>query len=427
MNEQKIKGMLWGAIIGDALGTPFDGLSKAHIRSTFKSINNYTDAARALKGKQEIWRKPGLYSAASQLMILMSMFAVSNKRHQRSFSRFISGTPDNAQNEYGMFRHPTAMLRHLIRAEKITRSSSESAAFSSADASGTIVLIPLSLTAVNNEVQLKQLISFSVSFNKDIHSCSGNLFFITFLKRLLGENDPAALGDIIDVAIQTANSLLQELENLAPEIFGLGLNPDYLLSSVRDYINILTQINNIKDIDSAEKRIYTYVNTRIKTPATRATINHPMAIIPFSLYVNRFYSHNPSDTLFRAAESGGSASILCALTGALNGAMFGLESLPENLLEGLVNKKRITAVVESVLKEKIADELIEEFVTGEALLSAKEREEKNAKLKHVKIKVKRKKSRQEMEKELSGHVVESWTKFDSAKWRRKLDREQDKE
>jgi ADP-ribosylglycohydrolase len=428
MNEQKIKGMLWGAIIGDAIGTPFDGLSKAHIRSTFKSINDYTDAAPALKGKPGIWKKSGLYSALSQLMILMSMYTILNKRNDPAgFIQFISGTPASIQNEYGIFRHPTAMLRHLINAEKAARNSSESSAFSGADVSGTIVLIPLSLTAMSNESQLEQLLSFSGIINKDIHSNAGTLIFIMLLRRLLEENDLPASVDIIELAMQTAKSLLQKLENIMPEIFNLGMNPDYLLSSVRDYFNILTQIIDVKNIDSAEKNIYTYVNTRIKTQVTRATINHPMAIIPFSLYMNRFYSNSPSDKLFRVAEYGGAANILCALTGALNGAIFGLESLPVNLLESLVNKKRITAIVESVLKEKITNELIEDFITSEASLSAKEREEKNAKLKHIKIKVKKKKSRHEMEKELSSHVVESWTKFDSAKWRRKLDRNPDNE
>ncbi len=81
--------------------------------------------------------------------------------------------------------------------------------------------------------------------------------------------------------------------------------------------------------------------------------------------------------------------------------------------------------MDSVLKEKITEEIIQDFISGEASLSAKETEEKNAKLKHVKIKIKKKKSRHEMEKELSNHVVESWTKFDRAKWRKKLDRERE--
>ena len=47
-------------------------------------------------------------------------------------------------------------------------------------------------------------------------------------------------------------------------------------------------------------------------------------------------------------------------------------------------------------------------------------EEKNARLKHVKIKARKKKTRKERESELSSHVVESWTKIDKAKWRRKI-------
>jgi hypothetical protein len=425
MNEQKKKGVLLGAITGDAIGTPLDGISRAHLRSIFKSINDYTDAAPALKDKLENWRKPALYSAASQLMIFMAFFLILHKRPDPSgFLHYISGIPEGSGNEYGIFRHPTVMLRHIINSEKSALNTNGSTAFSIADASGAIVLIPLCLNN-DKENQLENLLSLSANYNKEIFSVAGNVIFGTLLINVLSENHTSYPIDLIDLAIKTANDLLRQLENLSPKIFGLGLNPDYLSSSVRDYLNILMKINNIKDIDSAEKNIYSYLNTRIKTPATRATINHPMAVIPFSIYLCRFYSHNPSDMLFRTAEFGGSASVLCAMTGALSGALYGYESLPQNLLDGLVNKKRITTVIESILKDKITDQLAEDFVKSEASLSAKEMEEKSAKLKHAKVKVEKKKSRNEMEKELSSHVVESWTKFDRAKWRRKLDHEPD--
>jgi hypothetical protein len=65
----------------------------------------------------------------------------------------------------------------------------------------------------------------------------------------------------------------------------------------------------------------------------------------------------------------------------------------------------------------------------EALVLLKEIQEKNAKLKHVKVKTKntKKKSRKDIERELSALVVESWTKLDKAKWRRKIDRDKDYE
>ncbi len=426
MNEQKKKGMLWGAITGDAIGTPLDGLSRAHIRSIFKNIIDYTDAAPALKDKLENWRKPGLYSAASQMMLLMAMLANLNKHIDPSgFRHFISGIPGGTRDVSGIFRHPTPVVRHLFNAEKTAQNKNGNVAFSVADANGAIILIPLCLKGADDEFMQERLLSFPAHFNKDIHSSAGSLVFNSLLSKLLNENYFTDSKDLLDHAIQTTDSLAQKLENLLPKIFGLGLNPDYLLSSVRDYLNIFLKIINIKDMDTAEKNIYSYVNTGIKTPVTRATINHPMAVIPFSIYLTRFYSDNPSDAIYRAAECGGSVSILCALTGALNGAMHGFECLPKNLLDGLVNKKRISSVIEDILKGKITDQVAEDFINSEASLSAKESEEKNAKLKHIKVKVKKKKSRHEMEKELSDHVVESWTKFDRAKWRRKLDRERD--
>ena len=49
----------------------------------------------------------------------------------------------------------------------------------------------------------------------------------------------------------------------------------------------------------------------------------------------------------------------------------------------------------------------------------KEREELNARLRHVKTKVKKPKDAGDRENRLNRHVVESWTKIDKAKWRKR--------
>lgn len=427
MNDQKIKGMLWGTIIGDALGITLDGLTSAHIHSIFRKIEDYTDPAPALKGKPEHWRKPGLYSTHSQLMLLLSMFAQTKKNiNWPDFVQLIAESLGIAGNEYGIFRHPSVMERHLINNAKTINTSLKNTVFSYPCADNAVILIPLTLNPFFNS-NIERMISSSLIFNSDVHSCAGALLMNGLLKNILEGNLSFKTAELLDNAIMTADLLLKKLQESTAIIFKLGLNPDYLLSSISDYLNIISKLLNINDNNSAGKLIVDFVNKKIKTSITRATVNHPLAIIPFSIYLTYSYSHNPSEALFRAAENGGSSPILCALVGALIGAMFGLDDLPENLINDLVNKRRIINIISSISGKQAATELIHDFILGEASLTAKEIEEKNAKLKHVKIKTKKQKTRHEIEKELSTHIVESWTKLERAKWRRKLGREQNNE
>ncbi|MFH0975009.1 MAG: ADP-ribosylglycohydrolase family protein [Spirochaetota bacterium] len=425
MNEQKIKGMFWGAITGDAIGTPLDGLSKAHLHSVFKNIESYLDPTPALKNKPENWKKPCLYSAISQFMLLLSMFLFSFKRPDpREFTEYISRSLSEGDNELGIFRHPAVMEKYFIKKIKSQAANSGDALFSVPSANLAVLMTPFVLSPPQNETHIEQLLSFSLMLNRDVHSTAGTLIFNALLADILGKESLPERESILASAITSSNSLLKNAEKLMPRIFDLGINPDYLLASIKDYITIFSNIININDIDSSEKTIINYVNLKIKTPVTRATVNHPLAIIPFAAYLSNYYMDDSLNAIFHAAESGGSTSVFCALVGALNGAMYGLDTLPENLINELVNKKKITTMVDSLVKKKMNDELIKDFIHGEASLSAKEIQEKNARLKHVKIKTKKQKSRSEIENRLSSHIVETWTKLDKAKWKRKKDKAQ---
>jgi ADP-ribosylglycohydrolase len=416
--QDKVKYMLLGTIIGDALGTPLDGLSRQHIKSTLKSINNYTDAAPALKGKLDQWKKPGLYSSASQLMILLAMYGILNKNiTPNKFMQLIKTLPETAGNGYGIFRHPYPLIQHLIRNAKTNNYPALNAAFSGACAKSAIVLLPLAIPGIlSDENYYKDFIALSLMLNKDTHSVAGSMIVNLLIRKIL--KDGLSENILLPAAV-LANTLHKDLEILTPQLFELGVFPDYLLNAVNDFSNIFSAIKSIKDTDAAEKAIYSYVNKKVKTPITRANINYPLAIIPFSIYFCNIHLNNPSEILFHAAELGGSPSVICAMAGAFSGAIHGLDGIAENLPEELINKKRIINLAEAISVGKISDEIVPDFLQNEAALTSKEIQEKNAKLKHVKIKTKKPKSRQEKERQLSAHVVESWTKLDKARWRKK--------
>ncbi len=420
--QSKIKGMLLGTITGDALGTPLDGLTQAHIKAVYKNIDTYTDPSPALKGNPQNWKKPGSYSSISQLMILMSLTLFSNKRNNfEAFIESIGNTPETGEDISGIFRHPDHMIKYLIsRAKYPANTTGES--FSAPCSRTALILLPLAIRdSISYETLSDDTFNYSIRINRDLHSIAGTLIINSLMKRMTDETG-MPVTKIISLAVQETASILKIMESFSGKIFDSGMNPVSLLSSIKDYLNILSGIKNETGINEAEKTIYNYLNTKIKTPVTRATVDHPLAIIPYSIYVTSYFAGNPEEILFRAAEKGGSTAVLCSLTGALTGASHGIDSIPENLINTLINKKRILSITEAIAGKKIPNDSIKEFVQSESSLTLKEEQERNAKLRHIKIKPQKKKSRKEAEKELSAHIVESWTKLDKAKWRKKINK-----
>ncbi|MBN2038471.1 MAG: ADP-ribosylglycohydrolase family protein [Spirochaetes bacterium] len=420
--QNKIKGAFLGAVIGDTLGITLDGMSKAHIHSVYKNILNYTDPSEGLKGKLQNWRKPCLYSSASQLLILLSLYLAGTKRiNSADFLQLVADSPDTPGNDTGIFRHPDIMLKTFILSSKAGYEA-DNDSMKIPDAANAVVLIALAFQDTKSfEEYVLNLLSFSGVFTKNTDSIAGSLVFNLLLRRIIKEeNFPAS--ELLSAAVIEAESLIEANGLYNAKIFEYGINPDYFVSSIENLRNILTQIEKITDTAEAEKKIIDFLNTKIKTSVTRATVNHPLAIIPYAVFLSRYYADISAEALFRTAECGGSAALLCAITGALTGAVHGSEGLPEILLEELINKKRVMAIVDAVIKGKAANDFIGDFFQSESSLTQKEIQEKSSKLKHIKVKEKKKKTRKDYEKEISTHVVESWTKADKAKWRRKIEK-----
>lgn len=407
--RNKIKGILLGSIIGDTLGTPLSGFSKGHISSIFKHVNDYVDPAHGLKGNMERWKKPALYSSISQMIILLSYHLTSGNRSS-SFSDIIRRAIDASEADYGIFRHPGVMGKKYI--EQIKNTSVEVFAYPCAELS--LIAIPFAY----NEAADHEIISFCSILNRDISSITGALFFINLLKRIITTCESITLPDL---AINELSSLQNSINRNPGVFFEKGINPDYILSSLEDFSKIFSGLKTVKTIESAEEIICSLANKKFKTPVKRGTVDHPLIIIPYSIILAHISRSNPAEILSTAANEGGAASVLCGLSGALCGALYGEESIPEHLVENLVNRRKILSIINAI--SSTGSDFMTDFLKNESLLTMKEIEEKNARLKHIKPRKKETKTKKDREQEITKHVVESWTKTDKAKWRRRLDKE----
>ena len=403
IEKDKIKGIMLGSIIGDALGNPVTGMSKGHILSTFKEINSYVDPAPGLKGKMERWKKPGIYSSITQWMIIVSFFLFSGERKkEKSFFEFFKGIK-NAGNPERIFRHSGPMEINFLN--HFSEDSQGGNNFEWPAVELALIAVPFSFS----DRSLHETLSFLLAFNRDVFSITGALIFTACLKKSVPAHG------IIVAAIEEAEQLIEKIKKNQGSLFDAGINPDYILCGIKDYIAVFSGTPEVATKEDAGKVICSHVNKKIKTPVKRATVNHPLAVIPYSFFLIHAYQETDVSPIFHAVNEGGTASLLCAVTGAMCGGMYGAASIPDSLINTLVNRKKVLSAIDSISAGRGLS--IQEFLKDEASLTLKEEEERNAKLRHVKSK--KKQTKVKPKKDLATIVVESWTKTDQAKWRKK--------
>lgn len=415
------KNSFLSVIIGDAIGSGVDGFSRGHIHALYRNLDDYIDPEPALKGRLELWRKPGLYSSISQFMLILSMACARRGPCVDYFSQCIAVSPEVPGYGPGIFRHPDGVEKKFIIRIKNERRSQEAPAHPSVRI--IPALLPLSLRDNSEMEHMADVIAYTRLFTYDVPTVASALLFSSLLRAL--KRGHIQTFDPVLKSIEASSALADVVESNSASIFALGVNPGSLIQEIRNLGEILSGLPGAGTLRTSEQIICALVNKKRKTPVTRATVNMPEAMLPFSLAVCTFRRDDPS-LLFQAAAEGGSAAALAALCGAI--ASYSGESfMPQNLVKNLVNRKKILTLLDSLDEHAAPAGRIDDFMRSEASLTAKEQEELRARLKHGKKKpAHRHLTRSEKEKTIARHAVESWTKLDKAKWRKEKKRHEKK-
>ena len=229
----------------------------------------------------------------------------------------------------------------------------------------------------------------------------------------------------MDAAVSSAEEALGLIKGTPHHIFDLGCNPETLSRSVEQFRALLRELATPGGLARAEDIIIGAARPLFPGPVTRATINHPLLILPHAIACTASAA-SPENTLYDITMKGGIASVMASIAGALAGALYGVNTLPAELCSGIVNRHRIAGLVEQIAFSRSKKSVsLDEYVASELSLTSKEIEERKAKLKHLKEKPKKKAPRGQREEALTRHVVESWTKIDKARWKKEKKKKQE--
>ncbi|HNX57772.1 MAG TPA: hypothetical protein PKK43_01640 [Spirochaetota bacterium] len=408
-----ISNYIRGFVLGDALGSVYDGMSRGHITSHFRDEKGFPDTVDAQKGHYDRWRKPGLYGGLSQLFIIAALLGCERPSDYNSLSRFLSKKGRVLDTTSGIFRAPGRLIEEYLisvyrNCEGTVTYDLQSASVLPLVSGGCLSMLAYACPAVPD------MVKYATSLHSDLFGSVGASLHTYLLHRIFVSNDDSPLR----MALEESRRLKNDMEECQPELFKAGVNPDKCIETAAAFADVFEKLSDVTSCDEAEKRIVAIVNRYMKTPVTRATIDHPLAIFPFAAVIASLSGGN---AVRDAAGYGGSAAVLTSMTGGIASAAAAdaeEEILPPELVEALVNRKSVWEYSTLIAAGNGEERAAEEFFSREIALTSKEIDEKSAKLKHLKAPEQKKRTTAEKEAFLTRHVVESWTKNDKAKWRK---------
>lgn len=408
--NRTIADIIFSSIIGDAAGYTFSGMKKAHIKAIFREINGFTDPAPALKDNMQKWRKPGLYSSISINTMLTAACTDKRGTNLNEFVKAVQNSPEVSGTETGIFRDPGDAEKNFIFRVQNGGNSEHHYIHPCSR------LLPpiLSLLLIKNEKELPiTALKFISLFTKSSSTVACSILLLQLIKDLMIEKDMK----ILQIALISAEKAKSELLSNQNRIFDAGHNPDYIISESDSLLELFKELNINKDSSQYEKIICRYADKKKTGLIARASINLPETILPLAVVLSHL-NPDPEILIEAAVREGGSSSSLTALSAAITTAYHG-DQMPEIYSDSLINKKRVSVIIDQIANDRNKDSIISEIYAAEPGLTAKELEEHRAKNKNIPVsREKKTKTRGEMESELSKHVVESWTKLDKAKWKK---------
>ncbi len=395
MDRLRLIQILHSIIVADALASPLDTLSAEHIRNVFGTIHDYTDPTPALKNKLHLWKKPALYTALSQYCIVLAAInAQQNTYVHQHISNFISSLGDSSH----VFRHPQGLLQHLQ---------------SSYDAPTAELLMLIPALFFLHKQNPNSIIQFILSHNKNAATCAASLFVYIILEKIIMRQLSALDSTLLN---QTAQDTFQFVQLHSVHFFNNGGNPQNIIEATKDLHAMMLNLPLESDETHYTGYCIPFASRWSKNEYTRLTVNHPFTLLPLALYC--LHTGKKESLLYSSIHEGGKISLLTPLVAILATAMYGYQVIPQNLVDNIVNKKRISQFLESLQNNSLSMSYLSEFFHNEEKLTQKESEEHESKLKHIKSKHTGKNKDKDKYTSTTKHVVESWTKLDKAKWKK---------
>ncbi|XRP96704.1 ADP-ribosylglycohydrolase family protein [Methanocaldococcus sp. 16A] len=295
--KDKVFGCVFGAVIGDALGMPTEGLKKDEIKNIYGFVDDYVEPKNYLAGKV----KKGEWTDDTEQAIFIIKSLDKNGIDIEKFASYLI--------KWGEKKPPHIGLTSLKAIEKLKNHD-----FSGVDSptcGAAMRIYPIAILFYDNINKLKDEV---IKSSKITH------------------NHPEAIAGALAIAFFVSNALKERKDfRLLDECY------NYIKEVDENFANLILKIKEFDDIDSA----YDYFGTGVLAKEVV-----PSAIATYLL------TDNFKDGMIKCINAGGDTDSLASMYGAMAGAYFGFKKIPKNWIDGLKNKDYVFNLAEYLYKLK---------------------------------------------------------------------------
>ncbi len=365
----RVRGCLLGMAVGDALGAPLEGLSSQQIKSHYGWVRDYVDGVRAWKRKPHRWRLPGLYSDDTQQALAICDVLLENGRvDQERLADLYLGlmTPKGAF--VGAHRGIGRSFRQVLTALEGGMPAA-SCGQPGAGIGAAMRIAPIALYFRDSPDQLfDAVMDASLITHRDIRSLGGAIAVAHAIRRLVaGEpRDPA-------FPLWIASDLAKHDARIEADH---GQTVTHRREHGRSMSRAIARAESLLEMprDQALRALVDEANRHGAEPeCRRPTMGFPPACIPTCLYI-LLTTSSFEEALTEVVNLGGDSDTTGAILGAMAGALYGVQAIPERWLDGLRNLEGVNARAIALAQRSTAGLAIPDLIATEHALTREELE-----------------------------------------------------
>jgi ADP-ribosyl-[dinitrogen reductase] hydrolase len=365
----RVRGCLLGLAVGDALGAPLEGLSPQQIKTHYGRVTNYVDGVAAWRRKPHRWRMRGLYTDDTQQAlalcdVLLDCRHVDQERLADLYLGLMTPKGPFSGAHRGIGRSFRQVLSSLEQGVPAHLAGQPSAGIGAA-----MRIAPVALYFGDETgLMFDSVMAASLMTHRDIRSLSGALAVAHGVRRLAaGEPREASL--LFRVAADVVRDEARIAADFGVQVLKFDRHAGGLARAIAHAEGLLDL-----PLEQALASLVIEANRHGADPVCRrATMGFPPACIPTCFYV-LMTTESYEEALTEIINLGGDTDTSAAILGALAGAHYGVDAIPERWLDGLQNREGIDAWAIALAHRSRRGIHIPDLISTERWLTQKEGE-----------------------------------------------------
>jgi ADP-ribosylglycohydrolase len=368
-----------GLAAGDAVGAPVEGLKAGHIRQLYGKVEGHVDPAVAWKKKPHRWRMPGLYSDDTQQALALADSLVRCRGFNAA--HFAKLLVDMARAEtggrFGAHRGTGGNFRASVRRLMEGADPAESGE-PSAGIGAMMRVAPIGLYFADDpEALARAAVEQGLVTHQDprplvMAVLAAHAVSLSVTGAWDGSKPEDRINDTLEAAADAERLVEKDYIHRIPPVcmdrLGMALGGVRLLPRLLDLPEkamVLFQI-----MGEANRQ---FPEHKIKEPGQGFVMAAGMTSLYFALIAADY-----RDAVLEVVNLGKDTDTMGAIVGAIIGARFGEESIPEEWRKGMVNAEQVGLRGEALFDKSSAGLATRDIISMEAELTTREDEERRA-------------------------------------------------